>query len=91
MQSRFSPHIDSSFPRTSLATSPDTVAYAWPSHVVIFEELLARSDTKSGRTFQDMLEDQGYVQEKRIWNSFWHEEPKRNGDLLVYGHASLRQ
>ena len=74
----------------SMASGPDTAAYTWPSHLIVFEELLARPDQVSGRTYAALLKSQGYLEEKRIWNSFWHEEPKRNGDIVVFSHASLQ-
>lgn len=56
----------------------------WPSHIVLFDELLHRVEPPSKQPFASFLAEYEYVEEKRIWNSFWHEEPKRAGDIVIF-------
>lgn len=56
----------------------------WPSHIVLFGELLHRIEPSSGQSFASLLAEYKYLEEKRIWNSFWHEEPKRAGAIVVF-------
>ena len=56
----------------------------WPSHIVLFDELLHRIEPSSGQSFASLLAEYDYLEEKRIWNSFWHEEPKRAGDIVIF-------
>lgn len=89
MQTNFPPSVDTAFP-ASTASSPSTIAYSWPSHLVVFQELLDQSsDRESGQTFGQLLEGKGYREQKRIWNTlWWHEEPRRMGDIVVFSHVA---
>lgn len=82
LHTRFPPSVDPSFP-----PSPSPASYllvknydlgwkhTWPSHIVLFEALLPQ--------VKEVLEDRGYRQEKRIWNSHWHEDERRRGDVII--------
>lgn len=64
-------------------------ALIWPSHLVVFDELLHRIDTQSAESFEALLREKGYKEVKRIWNSIWHEDPRRKGDVVVFRHRSV--
>lgn len=40
------------------------------------------------QTFGELLQGMGYVEHKRFWNSWIHEDPQRAGDLVVLVHNS---
>lgn len=59
-------------------------SHTWPSHIVLFGNLLqvtrqSSKDLKVG----DLLEKKGYKIRKRLWNTFKHEDERRDGDVVV--------
>lgn len=50
--------------------------YMWPSHLVFFEAL--------EETIAPILKDTPYRECKRFFNSYFHEDPRRRGDVIVY-------
>lgn len=50
--------------------------YQWPNKIMLFESC--------DRKVVTYLQDGGYKQCERIFNSLWHWDPRRSGDLLVY-------
>lgn len=50
--------------------------YMWPSHLVFFEAL--------EETIVPILKDTPYRECKRFFNSYFHEDPRRRGDVIVY-------
>ncbi|KAM0786678.1 hypothetical protein ACM66B_002125 [Microbotryomycetes sp. NB124-2] len=66
--------------------------HEWPSHIVVFEALLQTSvekqlvspaNSNATLTIRDVLAQNGYVEIKRLWNSVWHEDERRRGDVVV--------
>ena len=41
----------------SAAAVPSNARYSWPSHLVVFDELLHRSNPKSGQYFGNLLDE----------------------------------
>lgn len=91
LRTRFSETIDASFPPTVSSTLPNEPpnVYVWPSHLVVFDELLKRKNAKTGERMDEVLRGIGYRIERRFWNSIVHEEPRRSGDIVVLRHFSL--
>jgi hypothetical protein len=59
--------------------------YTWPSHLAVFEFILSeRCKNSSSQQFGQELQELGYVEEKRFWNTFLHEDPRRAGDVVVF-------
>ncbi|KAI9259445.1 Alg9-like mannosyltransferase family-domain-containing protein [Phascolomyces articulosus] len=52
----------------------------WPSHLVLFENLLEMEDTK----IEQLLTNDGYHECARFFNSHFHDDWRRQGDVLVY-------
>jgi phosphatidylinositol glycan class B len=48
----------------------------WPMYVVFFEQLEP--------TMQTVLEGSMYEECRRFWNSHWHDDGRRKGDVVVY-------
>lgn len=92
LEARFPIVVDESFPpspvagRSQALTSLNDLAWRheWPSHLVVFEALL---DQEAG--VKDLLADRGYSEYTRIWNSHWHPDGRRRGDILILRHSSL--
>ena len=66
--------------------------HSWPSHLVVFQALLdtrcsfSRAETilqRNGETIGDLLRSKGYREEARLWNSLWHEDERRRGDVVL--------
>ncbi|PWN50316.1 hypothetical protein IE53DRAFT_387395 [Violaceomyces palustris] len=69
--------------------------HTWPSHLVVFENLLSlvRSSTDVGAdrggvgvertTMGDLLSRKGYRVKVRLWNSLFHEDPRRAGRIVL--------
>lgn len=66
-------------------------SHGWPSYLVVFGALLEhRTDGhtaqhRSTKSVADVLEAEGYVIQRRIWNGIggWHEDPRRKGHVIV--------
>ncbi|KAK4702126.1 GPI mannosyltransferase 3, partial [Phenoliferia sp. Uapishka_3] len=83
---RFPPAVDPAFP-----PSPFTIPsfsdnsmdlgwrHEWPSHVVVFQDLL----TSFGGVVAGLLKQRGYVEYKRMWNSHFQDDARRTGDVVV--------
>ncbi|SPO37817.1 related to dolichyl-phosphate-mannose-glycolipid alpha-mannosyltransferase [Pseudozyma flocculosa] len=78
--------------------------HVWPSHLVVFDNLLQlrpaalpssadpedrRNGGQSMQTVGGLLAQRGYVERTRTWNSFKHEDPRRDGDIVVLVHRSV--
>ncbi|KAK4049576.1 glycosylphosphatidylinositol anchor biosynthesis [Microbotryomycetes sp. JL201] len=69
--------------------------HEWPSHIVLFQALvdepvelglLSRvwvDHEAQNKTLGNLLASKGYVEVKRSWNSLWHEDDRRRGDVIV--------
>lgn len=53
--------------------------HEWPSHLVVFQALLDDAKGEVG----ELLRSKGYEEERRLWNSHWHEDERRRGDVVV--------
>ncbi|KAK4047346.1 glycosylphosphatidylinositol anchor biosynthesis [Microbotryomycetes sp. JL221] len=95
---RFPTTVDSKFPPSPVVFESDAWRHEWPSHIVAFQSLLdlvmhsdvAKNlpgiDHKGGdenKTIKDLLYSKGYRERKRLWNSLWHEDDRRRGDVVV--------
>ncbi|KAI7852461.1 Alg9-like mannosyltransferase family-domain-containing protein [Circinella umbellata] len=52
----------------------------WPTHLVLFENLLEMDNAK----IKEMLTKSGYRECARFFNSHFHDDWRRRGDVLVY-------
>lgn len=80
---RFPSSVDPSFPPSPFPSArylPHTSdlgwRHEWPSHLVLFDALVPE--------LQGLLEAQGYREQTRLWNSHWHEDDRRRGDVVVW-------
>ncbi|ORY78028.1 Alg9-like mannosyltransferase family-domain-containing protein [Leucosporidium creatinivorum] len=56
--------------------------HEWPSHIVVFQALL--EEVEEGKeTVGEVLRRMGYAEERRLWNSHWHEDERRRGNVVV--------
>lgn len=86
---RFPPSVNLSFPSSpfvpphssSTTSSSNDLGWTheWPSHLVVFDALLKQD----GGTVERLLKERGYREERRLWNSHWHEDERRRGDVVV--------
>lgn len=62
--------------------------HSWPSHLVVFESLLKEGTRKMGhtRTLKNLLSLKGYREVGRYWNTPKHEDPRRDGDIVVLAY-----
>lgn len=62
--------------------------HSWPSHLVVFESLLKEGTRKPGhtRTLKNLLSLKGYREVARYWNTPKHEDPRRDGDIVVLAY-----
>jgi phosphatidylinositol glycan class B len=93
LATRFPPHVDPAFPPSPVVVAEGVArgvddddydddlgwTHEWPSHLVVFQALL----DNYGGGVRDFLEAKGYVEEHRLWNSHWHEDERRRGDVVV--------
>lgn len=63
--------------RKNLRTPEKAYRHEWPEFLVIFEQL----DTEYMKEF---LQDSGYIEFKRFFNTLQHWDPRRSGDVIVY-------
>ncbi|KAN0064538.1 glycosylphosphatidylinositol anchor biosynthesis [Thecaphora frezii] len=63
--------------------------HTWPSHLVVFGNLLWVKSKDGSDTVGSLLARRGYSERKRFWNSFKHEDNRRDGDIVVLAHASV--
>jgi phosphatidylinositol glycan class B len=89
LESRFPAKVDVSFP-PSPALLPSSVeapifSHEWPSHLAVFEHLLRQADGKVGA----LLGSKGYEEVWREWNSHWHDDARRTGDVIVLAHQAV--
>lgn len=102
MRTRFPTTVDLSFPpmeRSQFSVPSSTglprahAAYdlgwrhPWPSHLVMFSSLLDTHDHTT--SMADVLTAQGYRETARFWNSVFHPEAHRRGDVVVWSHYSM--
>jgi phosphatidylinositol glycan class B len=55
---------------------------AWPSHVSLFTALL-EVQGKENKTVGSLLESQGYSIQSEYWNSLFHLDHRRRGNVLL--------
>lgn len=96
VQSRFPPTVNPAFPPSPFVAAhlPSRGAvrasrngdsndlgwwHEWPSHLVAFDVLLTEDDGKVG----EFLAGKGYAVDRREWNSHFHEDGRRRGDIVV--------
>lgn len=53
-----------------------------PSHLVVFDALLTHAEY--GAAVREFLQCEGYDEERRIWNSLAHDDPRRRGEIVVF-------
>jgi phosphatidylinositol glycan class B len=51
----------------------NTMNHTWPTHLVLFDQL----------KIDDYLKEMGYIECKRFFNSHFHDDARRKGDVLV--------
>ncbi|KDN42090.1 glycosyltransferase family 22 protein [Tilletiaria anomala UBC 951] len=104
LKSYFPRNVDPSFPpmprklEHAVATQVEGLI-PWPSHLVMFEALLAqcektgtvenqgwslRGGMRHSKTVESLLEDMGYKVAFKRWNSLKHEDSRRNGKIVVW-------
>ena len=106
LRDRFPSRVDPTFPtmRAMHFRSPrgtnasDVVAqhaasdlgwrHPWPSHLVVYDSLL---HTGTPQTVGDLLAQRGYEEVVRFWNTVWHPEPQRKGDIVVLRYIDERE
>ena len=101
MHSRFPATVDPSFPAMdrSKFIVPLTTglprahaaydlgwAHPWPSHFVMFSNLLKTGNETM--SIAELLTAQGYRETARLWNSVFHPEEHRRGNVVVWSHYS---
>ncbi|KAL8283183.1 hypothetical protein RQP46_005961 [Phenoliferia psychrophenolica] len=90
LATRFPSSVDISFPSSPFVlppsphdSKPDATdlgwRHEWPSHIVAFDALLV-SDQGA---VAGLLEAKGYREWERLWNSHWHEDDRRRGDIVI--------
>lgn len=97
LRDRFPPEVDPTFPpspfvaahlpRASGPVNPFPEGdlndlgwwHEWPSHLVCFDVLL----TERGGEVGAFLRAKGYEVHRRLWNSHFHEDGRRRGDVVV--------
>lgn len=85
----FPEKVDPVFPpSTGAVPDSDTSIYSWPSHLALFDTLLGEQ-CGGNATIGDILRGKGYLDEKRFWNTFLHEDSRRSGDLIIFRHAEV--
>ena len=58
--------------------------HAWPSHLALFEALLpVQGAAADSPTVASLLADRGYRVERRYWNSLYHLDSRRRGQVLL--------
>ena len=88
LRTRFPPTVDPTFPPMSRTSFAPKVGHdlgwrhPWPSHLVVFSSLLANTSVS------DLFYAQGYRPTKRWWNSLFHPDTHRRGDVVVLTHYS---
>ncbi|CAD6582140.1 MAG: glycosylphosphatidylinositol anchor biosynthesis [Cyphobasidiales sp. Tagirdzhanova-0007] len=89
IREHFPSHVSESFPASPDLSDPEQAhVYCWPSHLVLFDVLLQCQCETTHQTFNQLLLEKGYVEQKRFWNSIWHEDPRRAGDVVVMRHIN---
>lgn len=84
LEDHFPKGIDSEMSREETMPSHETSRYTWPSHLAVFQFILSTQCNHTDQTFGQILYDHGYLEEKRFWNTFWHEDSRRAGDVVVF-------
>ena len=62
--------------RTETHVSSQTGLHDWPEYLIFFSQL--------ERTMQTTLQGSGYIECTRIFNSQWHDDWRRTGDIVVW-------
>lgn len=60
--------------------------YAWPSHLVFFENVLSRECIGTGGTVGDLFQQKGYVEKARFYNTPFPISPGHAGDVILLKH-----
>lgn len=91
LTTRFPDTVDATFPPSPLAASVvSSVApqHTWPSHLIVFDELLQRPGGRYG-TVGDLLRARGYAEQERHWNSLVHDDSRRAGHIVILRWAEV--
>ena len=76
-----SPFVRQSAARVANGDSNDLGwRHEWPSHLVAFDALLVDDHGAVAKA----LAAKGYYEKERLWNSHWHEDDRRRGDLVIF-------
>ncbi|KAM0750250.1 hypothetical protein T439DRAFT_302200 [Meredithblackwellia eburnea MCA 4105] len=96
LNTRFPSSVDLSFPASPLnrnlrlQSSNDLGwTHSWPSHIVLYSTLLRVEKEEEGLKVEEILRSQGYGLWRKVWNSHWHEDGRRRGDLLIWRHEAV--
>lgn len=80
LQTRFPAAVDPRFPPSPLPSTTSSGSidwqHTWPSHIVVFEDLLSSS-------VAGVLHKQQYHQVHSIWNSHLQDDDRRRGRIIV--------
>lgn len=59
--------------------------HTWPSHLVVFQDLLNTKDSlvDGNGTIGDIFKAKGYIEVERLWNSHFHDDDRRRGDVVL--------
>ena len=94
---RFPTHVDPEFPpdRDAVTKQSGVPAarasydlgwqHSWPSHLVMFGALL-NTQGRNGLSVKEVLSEKGYTELCRIWNTLFHPDRRRQGDIVVMKH-----
>ncbi len=83
---RFQSKVDASFPALQDTLSISSRGIPWPSHLVTFEALHQVRGKGAAKkvTVESLLRKKGYQIVLKRWNSLKHEDPRRDGRIVVW-------
>lgn len=65
----------------------------WPSHLVLFEALLGQKSSSVTQepelSVANVLEDRGYKPKRSFWNSLFHPDHRRRGQVIVMERSKV--
>lgn len=76
-------------PGSDSGAGPGVPLHQWPSHLLTFEALLMPTSIPDHTHTVDVsveteLRNKGYTPETRLWNSLFHDDPRRRGRIVVW-------
>lgn len=88
--------IEDSFPPVVYTLFPHSLgpqaatgrsSYAWPSHLVFYDGLLARECISVNRSVESILEQKGYVEKARFFNTPLGTDSHHAGDVVLFAYS----